>query len=149
MPAADPALVEQNTRERERLRDLVARLTDDDLRRPVTDLWTVADMLGHIAFWDARALSLAEKLEAGVPFSAADHEPEDVDPINAAVHALVHALPPRQVAELTLRLAEETDRRVATLDPQRVWPGDPDSPLNPLRASHRADHLDLIESALR
>ena len=149
MPAADPALVEQNTRERERLRDLVARLTDDDLRRPVTDLWTVADMLGHIAFWDARALSLAEKLEAGVPFSAADHEPEDVDPINAAVHALVHALPPRQVAELTLRLAEETDRRVATLDPQRVWPGDPDSPLNPLRASQRADHLDLIESALR
>ncbi len=148
MPA-DRAYLEQNTRERERLRALVARLTDDDLRRPVTDRWTVADMLGHLAFWDARALSLAEKLDAGVPFSAADHEPEDVDPINAAVHALLRALPARQVAELTLRLAEETDRRVATLDPQRVWPGDPDSPLNPLRASHRADHLDLIESALR
>ena len=106
-------------------------------------------MLGHLAFWDARALSLAEKLEAGVPFSAADHEPEDVDPINAAVHALLHSLPPRQVVELTLRLAEETDRRVATLDPQRLWPEDPGCPLNPLRASHRAEHLDHIESALR
>ena len=60
MPAADRALVEQNTRERERLRALVARLTDDDLRRPVTDLWTVADMLGHLAFWDARPLPRRE-----------------------------------------------------------------------------------------
>src|ERR1700704_5628153 len=76
MPAAH-AYVERNTHERERLRGLVARLTDDDLRRPVTDRWTVADMLGHLAFWDARALSLAEKLEAGVPFVPADHEPED------------------------------------------------------------------------
>jgi len=105
--------------------------------------------LGHLAFWDARALSLAEKLEAGVPFSPADHEPEDVDPVNAAVHALLNAMPPRQVAELTVRLAEETDRRVATLDPQRLWPEDPGCPLNPLRASHRAEHLDHIEAALR
>lgn len=148
MPA-DRAYLEQNTRERERLRALVARLTDDDLRRPVTDRWTVADMLGHLAFWDARALSLAEKLEAGVPFSPADDEPDDVDPVNAAVHALVRALPLRQVAELTLRLAEETDRRVATLDPQRLWPEDRGRPLNPLRASHRAEHLDHIEAALR
>src|SRR5207237_8476009 len=88
MPA-DHAYVERNTHERERLRSLVARLTDDDLRRPVTDRWTVADMLGHVAFWDARALSLAEKLEAGVPFVPADHEPEDVDPLNAAARALV------------------------------------------------------------
>lgn len=130
MPA-DRAYVEQNTRERERLRALVARLTDDDLRRPVTDRWTVADMLGHLAFWDARALSLAEKLEAGVPFSPADHEPDDVDPVNAAVHAPVRALPLRQVAELTLRLAEETDRRVATLEPQRLWPEDRGLPAQP------------------
>jgi hypothetical protein len=147
MPA-DHAYVERNTHERERLRGLVARLTDDDLRRPVSDRWTVADMLGHLAFWDARALSLAEKLEAGVPFVPADDEPEDVDPINAAVRALVGALPPRQVAELALRLAEETDRRVAALDPQRLPPEDPVCPLNPLRASHRAEHLDHIEAAL-
>jgi hypothetical protein len=105
-------------------------------------------MLGHIAFWDAWALSLAEKLEAAVPFVPADEGPDNIDSINAAAHALIAALPPRQVAELALRLAEETDRRVATLDPPRLWPEDPASPLNPLRASHRAEHLDQIESAL-
>jgi hypothetical protein len=145
--SAGDAYIEPNTEERKRLRELVARLTDGDLRRPVTDRWTVADMLGHMAFWDAWALSLAEKLEAGVPFAPADEGSEDVDPINAAVCALIGALPPRQVAELAVRLADETDRRVATLA-HRLWPEDPASPLNPLRASHRAEHLDQIEAAL-
>jgi Mycothiol maleylpyruvate isomerase N-terminal domain len=149
MSAADSAFAERNDHERERLRALVARLTDDDLRRPVTDRWTVADMLGHLAFWDARALSLAEKLEASVPFSADDHETGEPDSLNAAVHALLRALAERQVAELALRLADETDRKVATLDPRRLWPEDPNCPLNPLRAGHRAEHLDLIEAALR
>jgi hypothetical protein len=147
MPS-DHAYVEQNTQQRERLRGLVGRLTDADLGTLVTDRWTVADLLGHVAFWDARALSLAEKLEAAAPFVPADSEPDDVDPINAAVRALVGGLPPRQVAQLAIRLAEETDRRIATLDPQRLWPEDPDSPLNPLRASHRAEHLDQIEAIL-
>jgi hypothetical protein len=65
-----------------------------------------------------------------VPFSPADQGPEDVDPINAAVQALLNALP-RQVAELTLRLADETDGRVATLDPQQLWPEDPPAPSIP------------------
>ena len=141
--------VERNRHERERLRGLVARLTDDDLRRQVTDRWTVADILGHVAFWDAWALSLAEKLEAAVPFVPGDEGPDDVDPINAGARALLGCLPPRQVAELAVRLAEETDRRVARLDAQSTWPQDPLSPLNPLRASHRAEHLDQIEAALR
>jgi hypothetical protein len=145
----DRPYVAPNTHERERLRVLVARLTDDDLRRPVTERWTVADMLGHLAFWDAWALSLAEKLEAGMPFAPADVGPEDVDPMNAAARALVGGLAPRQVAELAVRLADETDRRVAALDPRPLWPEDPACPLNPLRATHRAEHLDHIEAALR
>jgi hypothetical protein len=75
----DRSYVEQNTRERERLRALVARLGDDELRSHVNQHWTVAGVLGHIAFWDARALALADKLERGVPFSPSDAEPEDLD----------------------------------------------------------------------
>jgi hypothetical protein len=147
MPA-DRSYVEENARELERLRALVARLDDDELRRPANEHWTVAGVLGHIAFWDGRALALGQKLERGVPFSPSDAEPEDVDWINDAARPLIHAIDPREAAELALRVAEDTDRLVASLPHERMWPHDPDSPINPLRADHRGEHLDQIEAAL-
>jgi hypothetical protein len=140
--------VEENTRERKRMRGLVTRLSDAELHGQVNPHWTVAGVLGHIAFWDGRALALADKLERGVPFSESDNEPEDVDWINDASRPLIHAIEPRVVAQLALDLAEQTDGRVASLEPDRMWPSDPDSPINPLRAAHRGEHLDDIEAAL-
>jgi DinB superfamily len=147
--SADRSYVDQNTRERERLRALVERLDEDELRIPVNEHWTVAAVMGHIAFWDARVLSLADKLEREVPFSPSDTEPEDVDWINDASRPLIHAIPPLEVARLALRIAEETDARVASLPVDRLWPRQPDSPLYALRASHRGEHLDDVQAALR
>jgi uncharacterized damage-inducible protein DinB len=144
----DRSYIEENTRERERLRTLVERLSEDELRRPVNPHWTVAGVLGHIAFWDGRVLALADKLERGVPFSSSDNEPEDVDWINDASRPLIHAIAPRDVADLSLQLAEETDQRVASIAPDRMWPEDPESPITRLRASHRGEHLDDIDAAL-
>jgi hypothetical protein len=146
--AEDRSYVDQNTRERERLRALVERLDENDLRLPVNEYWTVAAVLGHIAFWDARVLSLADKLQRGEPFSPSDAEPEDVDWINDASRPLIHAIPPLEAARLALRIAEETDTRVASLPVDRLWPNDPDSPLYAVRASHRGEHLDEVEAAL-
>lgn len=145
------SFVEHNARERERLRSLVSRLTDEELSGSVNEHWTVAGVLGHIAFWDGRALFLAGNLVEGVAFSASDDEPEDVDWINDASRPLIHAIPPRQLADLALRVAEETDAAVAALPPDlaaRTYPADPSSPLNAVRAHHRAEHLDEIEAAL-
>jgi hypothetical protein len=141
--------IDENTRERERMRALVQRLDEDELRVPVNEYWTVAGVLGHIAFWDARILALADKLERGVAFSPSDTEPEDVDWINDATRPLIHAIPPLEAARLAFRIAEETDARVASMPVDRLWPRDPDSPLYALRASHRGEHLDDVEAALR
>jgi hypothetical protein len=146
--ADDRPYIEDNDRERERLRALVERLGETELRSPVNDYWTVAGVLGHIAFWDARVLALADKLERGVPFSESDQDPEDVDWINDASRPLIHAIAPAEAATLTLRIAEQTDARVAGLPPDGMWPRDPDSPINARRASHRGEHLDEIEAAL-
>ena len=70
--ADDRSYVEENTRERERMRAIVDRASDDELRISVNPHWTVAAVLGHIAFWDARVLSLADKLERGEPFTTSD-----------------------------------------------------------------------------
>ena len=147
--AEERSYIDGNTRERERLRSLVEGLSEDELRAPVNEYWTVAGVLGHIAFWDARVLALADKMERGVAFSPSDTEPEDVDWINDATRPLIHAVPPLEMARLALRIAEETDARVATLPVDRLWPMDPDSPLYALRASHRGEHLDDVEAAIR
>jgi hypothetical protein len=146
--ATVPSFVEENARELERMRALVERLSDDELNTTVTELWNVADALGHIAFWDGHALVLGKKLAEGVPFSPSDEEPEEVDWANDAAWVLIHAIAPRDVAALALRVAEETDRRMASLPPERMYPSDPESPLNALRADHRGEHLDQIEAAL-
>jgi hypothetical protein len=147
MPDRD--YLEPNTRERERLRALVERLGDDQLRISVNDHWTVAAVFGHIAFWDARALALADKLERGVAFTPGDDEQEDNDWINDASRPLIHAIPPADAARLSLTIAEQTDARMTNLPLDQLWPYNPSSPLQPLRAEHRGEHLDEVEAALR
>lgn len=145
----DRAYVAENTRELERMRTLADGLREQDLRLPVNEFWTVAAVYGHIAFWDARILALADKVDRGEPFTESDHEPEDVDWINDATRPLIHAVPPAELVRLSLRIAQETDERVAALPPDRMWPQDPDSPIYCVRAGHRGEHLDDVEAALR
>ena len=133
------------------MRAIVGRLSDDQLEQPVNESWTVAGVLGHVAFWDGRALFLAQKLLRGEPFTPSDEEPEDPDWINDGTRPLIHAIAPRRAAELALDVAEEVDNRLASMPAElagRTWPSDESSPLNASRADHRGEHLDEIEAAL-
>jgi hypothetical protein len=149
MPTPDTSYVQENDRQRERMRALIERLTDDQLRTPVNEHWTVAGVLGHVAFWDARALYLVDKLERDVPFIPDDIEHDNVDWVNDSARPLIHAIEPRAAAQLALRIASEIDTRVAAMDPTRMWPNDETSMLNAFRSEHRGEHLDEIEAALR
>ena len=140
--------IADNAQELQRLRALVGRLTDEQLLAEVNEHWTVAGVLGHVAFWDARAQYLADHFDPATGFPDDVGEPENVDWINDSTRPLIHAIAPRQTAELTLRIAEQIDASVAALPADKLWPQDPDSPLNGRRASHRAEHLDEIEAAL-
>ena len=141
--------IAENARELDRMRRIVEDSDDETLRFPVNEYWTVAGVLGHIAFWDARMLSLMDKMDRGEPFAGSDTEAEDVDWINDASRELIHAVPVRQLAEVSLRIAGETDERVKTLPLDRLAPADPNSPLYAVRAEHRGEHLDEVEAALR
>jgi hypothetical protein len=144
--------LERNRTELERMRSLVDRLSDAELEQQVNESWTVAGVLGHVAFWDGRALFLAEKLLRGEPFTPSDEEPEDPDWINDGARPLIHAIEPRRAAELALSVAEQTDQLLASMPPElarRTWPSDQSSPLNAFRADHRGEHLDEIEASLR
>jgi hypothetical protein len=64
MPVS-PEIAESNRSERERLRRLVTSLDDDGLRTRLPNGWTVADTLGHLAFWDRQRLCLIRRWAAG------------------------------------------------------------------------------------
>jgi hypothetical protein len=53
--------VAENTRERERLIALVARLTDEELSLSLEMGWTIASAFAHLAFWDQRAWVLMRR----------------------------------------------------------------------------------------
>lgn len=144
----DRPYIEPNRRQLERLRALVERLDDEALSAPVNEYWTVAGVLGHIGYWDIRFGVLAEKIARGEPWAPGDAEP-DGDWLNDSTRPLIHAIAPREAASLAVRTAEETDALAASLPLDRLWPGDPESPISPARGEHRGEHLDEIEAALR
>ena len=146
--AEDRSYVEVNTRARERLRAFVESVDDEALSAPANEYWTVAGVLGHIAYWDNRVLVLAEKIDGGEPWVPSDDEPEG-DWLNDSTRRLIHAIEPRRAAQLALEIAEEADRRVAELPLDRMAPLDPESPIYPVRGDHRGEHLDELEAALR
>ncbi|MBI4339225.1 MAG: DinB family protein [Chloroflexi bacterium] len=142
--------VAENDAERQRLASLVTRLTDEDLRRPMPAGWTVAAVLAHIGFWDARAVFWLDRWGRGVEPSAPDYETrEDVNWVNDSTKPLCLTLPPRDAAQLALRLAEEADGKVEALSDEMLAKVQAMGvPFNLSRADHRKEHLDDIERAL-
>jgi uncharacterized damage-inducible protein DinB len=146
----DRSFIETNRRARERLRDLLEGSDDDALSIQANEHWSVAGVLSHMAWWDARVVVLAEKIDREEPWVASDQEPEG-DWLNDTTRLVIEGLAPyapRAAAELALRMAERADARVAELPLDRMAPNDAASPIFPVRAEHRNEHLDEIEAVL-
>lgn len=142
--------VAENDAERERLRSLVAGLSDEELSRPMPGGLTVAAVLAHAGFWDGRVIALIDKWDGGLDPSSEDAEPDEVAWINDAVRPLSLALPVRDAAQLTLQLAEEADARVAALsDDMLAKIVEVGTIFSLSRGNHRREHLDDIEQALK
>jgi len=147
--SVDRSYVARNNAERARLEALVARLTDADLKRPLAAGWTVAGVLAHLAFWDQRAFILLDRWQR----EGVTPPPDDgahVDWINDAAKPMFLALPPRRAAELAVAIAEAADRKVESLPDELVKRNAAaGAPVALTRATHRREHLDEIERALK
>jgi hypothetical protein len=139
----------ENDKSRERLQKLLNTITDEELQMVIyKEGWTIAAMLGHLAFWDERrALSLVEWQRNGL--SASGINEMDTRIINDALVPFLLGLEPRKATELTLTAAEKVDRVVASLPGGLVKKiegmGD-EYALD--RAKHRKMHLDEIDELL-
>lgn len=145
----DRSYVAENRAQLARLRALVDKLSDRELAAPMDAGWTVAGVLAHLAFWDQRIVTLVDRWAAGrgAPPPACDEAA--VDWINDAGKPLCLALPPRLAARLAIDAAVAADDRVAGLtDAQLAANAAAGTPISPLRAEHRREHLDEIEHTL-
>ena len=141
----DRSFVERNLASRERIRDLAARLSDDELQHRVGEHWTVAITLAHLAFWDRRALYVLDMTEReGKLFI-----PEIDIFVNDLSLPLWAAIPPRQAARLAVEASEEVDRRLETFPPSLLEQVFTYNQRWVVRALHRGEHLDEADAALR
>jgi hypothetical protein len=136
--------VAQNREQFERLGRLVARLSDEDLRRELPDGWTVADALAHLAFYDRRAQILLEQFAREGVFAS----PYDYETINTALLHLTRKIPPRAIADEVLEAAEAADRAAAATPATLVGEIRRLNQVKLERAEHRRNHLDDIEALL-
>lgn len=140
----DPAFAEKNRAARERIKALVARLSDEELLTPVGEHWTVAVALAHMVFWDRRVLYVLDMTERdGKVFI-----PEIDIFINDLSLPLWRAIPPREAARLCIEAAEECDRRLESYDPKLLAQVYETNQRWVIRALHRNEHLDEVDRAL-
>jgi len=145
--AADRSYVETNRESLDRLRALVDRASDEDLSRPMDDGWTVASVLGHMAFWDLRIVTALDRWgpDGSGPFPT--YHDDAVDWINDAAKPIISALEPRAAARVAIEAAEAADRSVANMSDELLERNaETGSYINPDRADHRLEHLDEIEA---
>jgi hypothetical protein len=143
----DRPFVDDNARELERLRSLVERLSDDELRRPLGTDWTISVSLAHLAFWDRWALVLMQKWKLS---GVVEPVPIDIDAANETLLPTWLSLPPRIAANLAVTAAEAIDSEIANSSPDFI------SAIENLgqkfrlyRSIHRKLHLSQIEDCLQ
>jgi len=132
----------------DRLRAMAARLSEDELLRPIDPPWTAAALFAHVAFWDrfthARWLHAAG-IGGGLPLSIDDAA---MELINQAALREWAAIPPRTAVEECLAAAATINDFIDSLEPDAVsqvlLAG---RERLVARSIHRGEHLDTIEAA--
>ena len=141
----DRSFVEQNRASTQRIRRLVARLSDQEMLHPVGKHWTVAIALAHLAFWDRRAMYVLDMTERDGKLFI----PEIDIFVNDLSLPLWAAIPPRDAARIAIETAETVDKRLEGFSPALLEEIHTYNKRWVIRALHRGEHLDEVDRALK
>lgn len=140
----DRSFVECNRASTERMRALAARLSDEELQRPVGQHWTVAIVFAHLAFWDRRVMYVLD-------MTARDGKvfiPQIDIFVNDLSLPLWAAIPPRAAARIAIETAETLDARLENYPPDLLGQVYEANERWVVRALHRGEHLGEADAAL-
>jgi hypothetical protein len=139
--------VAENAASQQELRALLGELSDADLAYEMSDGWTVAAFLAHVAFYDFRAAQAVARWRSDSELASFE---EDAELTNATVVPLLLALPPSAVRRLSLEAAQAADAAVGSVEPEllaRIAPVN--RSVGFFRSAHRREHIDQIKAALK
>jgi hypothetical protein len=128
-----------------RLNALLDRLGPNLLAHKLANGWTIADVLVHLAFWDAYALSWLHGWQQG----NAPQDTTNIHSINAAVTSLSRSIPLESAATLVRQNAEIIDHALEDLNPELASAIEASGKKHLLfRCWHRDEHLQILEREL-
>ncbi len=140
----EQSFIERNRAATNRIRNLAARLSDVEMRRPVGEHWNVSIVFAHLAFWDRRVMAVLDQTERDGKLYT-----PDIDIIvNDISLPLWAAIPPRDAARLAIETAEVVDKRLESFPPALLEEIYAYNPRFVVRALHRNEHLAEAEAAL-
>ena len=135
---------ELNRAATDRIRALAGRLSDEEMRHPVGEHWTVGVALAHLAFWDRRVMYVLDRTEQdGKLFIPGI----DIF-VNDLSLPLWAAIPPREAARLAIESAAALDVRLEQFPPALLEQLNAYNRRWVVRALHRNEHLDEVDAAL-
>ena len=141
----DPNYAQLNRISTERIKQLAASLSDDEMQTRVGEHWTVAIALAHLAWWDRRVMYVLDMTAKNGKLFV----PEIDIFVNDLSLPLWAAIPPREAARIAIETSADLDQRLEAY-PQHLleeiynynkrWV---------VRALHRNEHLDEVDAALQ
>lgn len=141
----DRSFIELNHASTERIRTLAARLSDEEMQHPVGEHWTVAIALAHLAWWDRRVMYVLDMTERDGKLFI----PEIDIFVNDLSLPLWAAIPPREAARIAIETSETLDKRLEDYSPELLEEIYNYNKRWVVRALHRGEHLDDVDSALK
>ena len=140
----DRSFVEFNRASTDRIRALAASLTDEEMQHSVGEHWTVGVALAHLAWWDRRVMYVLDMTERNGELFV----PEIDIFVNDLSLPLWAAVPPREAARIAIESAETLDQRLESYPPALLEEIYAYNKRWVVRALHRSEHLDEVDSAL-
>ena len=148
LPATAPvdrSFVGLNRAATQRMRDLAARLTDEQLQTPVGQHWTVGIVYAHLGTLDGRSLWV---LDATQRARRAVNPDYGIFANDIWLPAWA-AIPARESVRLAIEIAEAVDARLEAYPPDLLALIHAEYPRYIFRGRHRNEHLDEAEQALK
>jgi len=141
----DPNYNQLNRESTDRIKKLAASLTDQANQTRVGEHWTVTIAFVHLAFWDRRVLATLEETAKNKRLSVIEVETV-VNDLSLPIWATV---PAKEAIKLAIETAKELDNQLETFPKDLLEEIYNHNKRLVVRALHRNEHLDEVESALK